>query len=459
MKDNVLEKYSPKMIMAVGLIICSLAVICYDCLFIYRQVSTSYYSENVVLGLSVGTYKSSDGHNISVDSEGNILYDGSYSLILSNSDNGNIVKGNVGQNNILISLYQISNTMLTTISSYTYTDSSGVSVTLNAYTSFVLENSSLNVDENGIYEVWNENSKVNSYSDLQSAVDAAGDNSIVKITKNFTANSGVYINKNITIDGCNNTMDKANWHNAVFIVEEGISVNINNLIIDGGALGFAVDYDAVTYTNSTIPLVTDSATNDVVQNFSAIVSKGNLNINNVEVNNNYTTLSGAAIYIVSGTLNINDSSFDHNRAKNGDSIYIGSSFKTEDVDYPVSNVVIKNSFFSDSYATNGGAIYLYNLKEFTIQDSSFENNTVNGSNGGAINIYKQSSNAVKLGLDFVQGVIDSCNFINNWAGNDGFAISNSDAEVKLTNSIFKDNVGVHPSSSVATYSMNISRDE
>lgn len=460
MSNDVLEKYSPRIILSVGLIICSLAVICYDCLFIYRQFSKEYYSENTVLSLTEGTYKSSDGHSVSVDASGNILYDDTYSLILASDDAGNKINGNIGSSNTLISLYQISNTTLTTIATVTYTDSSGSSVVLNGYTSFVLENSTPVVLENGVYEVWSSGSKVNTYADLQSAVDAATTGDTVKITDDVLANSGVYINKNITIDGGSNEIDTSSWKNAFFVIEEGATVNINNLIIDGGATGFIVDYDAITYTDSKIPLVSGSDSNDVVHNMSAIISKGNLNTDNIEINNNYTSQSGAAINVVSGTINMKNSLFEHNRAKYGGAVYVGFNFKTNQTVYPVDNVVIEDCEFTGNYSSEGGALYLYNLKEFSIKQSTFDNNVVNLSNGGAISINRQgSSTASNLGLDFVQGVIDECVFKNNWAGNDGFAISNSDAEINITNSSFISNYGVHSTSSVATYSMNISRSD
>lgn len=74
-------------------------------------------------------------------------------------------------------------------------------------------------------------------------------------------------------------------------------------------------------------------------------------------------------------------------------------------------------------------------------------------------ITKQGTNDEKLGLDFVQAKINDCVFDGNWAGNDGFAIQNNDAELTTTNSVFKNNVGVHPTSSVATSSMQVIRNK
>lgn len=462
--ENVNEKISAEIIIYIGLIICSIAVICFNCMFIYKQVierKLLYYSDNSVLSIVEGTYKSSDGHSISVDSTGKILYEDTYTLNLTSNSTGNKISGKIGSSNTSVTLYQISSTTMTMTSAVTYTDSDGNSILLDNYTSFVLENSTPVVDDSGIYEVWNNGSKVNTYSDLQSAVDAADAGSTIKITKDFIANAGVYINKNITIDGCNNEMDKSSWFNASFVIESGATVNINNLIVDGGATGFTVDYDGVTYTNYVIPLVSGSNSDDPKSVQSTIITKGNLTTDNFDVNNVYTTSNGAAFFIVGGKTTINNGNFTHNYAGNyGGVIYSGINMTSASVGYPVEELVINNCIFDDNYTKHGGALYAYNTETVKISNSDFYDNVANGGKGGAVCLATQNTTSPygeTLGLPMMKTYIDNSTFDGNWAGNDGFAIQTYDSDLYMSNCVVKNNVGVHPTSSVGAISVEAYR--
>ena len=46
------------------------------------------------LEVSTGTYTSSDGHTITVNEDGTILYDGTYSLTVTANDRGDTLTGN-----------------------------------------------------------------------------------------------------------------------------------------------------------------------------------------------------------------------------------------------------------------------------------------------------------------------------------------------------------------------------
>ena len=305
--------------------------------------------------------------------------------------------------------------------------------------------------------MWTNGVKKAGYKTFQAAVDAADENSIIKITSNMPITSGAYINKNITIDGLNNTLDKSSWANPLFVVEKEKTVSIKNMIIDGGSTGFKVDYDAVTFKNFKIPLVSGSANNDIKQNTATILSKGDLTVNNTAINNVYTASRGSAIHTAAGNLSINNSSFTHNRASSGGAVAVGADLQSGETNYPVDNLYITNSTFSENYSSNGGGLYVYNLTNFSIENSKFLNNTVNNGYGGAFMIQKQSTIAEKRKMPYVQGRINNSIFDGNWTGNDGAAVQNYDAELSTTNTIFSNNVGVHPTSSVATYSQQVDR--
>lgn len=389
-------------------------------------------------GLKIGTYTSYDEkHTIIVGEDEKILYDNTKSLTESTNDRGNVLTGASG------TFYQINSSKLINGSDYTV---------------FSLNTEPV-VDANGGIELWSNGSKVNTYADLQSAVDAAKSGDVIKITKDLDVVGGTYVSrKNLTIDGGNHTLNSSTWANSVFVIEEDVTLNVNNLTIDGGATGFEVDRDAASWT--TIPLKSGTDANDPKQNLSAIISKVNLITDKLSVNNIYLNGNGAAIRVISGNIKLNNSNFNHNRANTGGAIYIGSNFKENQTIYPVQDVVLENTKVTNNYSSNAGGIYIYNTNKVSIKNSNFLNNTVTGGKGGGILFASQRSTdknyhymGKQLGLNHIQVEIDNCIFDGNWVGNDGFAIENQEAEMLITNSTFKNNVGTEKTkNSIATIS-------
>lgn len=402
-----------------------------------------------------GEYVSTDGKTLVINSNGTATYQGTYSLTVASSDTGHKITGKIGTDNKAATFYQLNETYFVSGPLVEYTHNSATEC-LSDYTVFKLKDSS-STSTTGNYEVWTSGAKVASFNSLQQAVDTASPESIIKITSNLKVNSGAYINKNITIDGLNNTLDKSSWANPLFVIEKDTTVNIKNLTVDGGASGFKVDYEAITFKDFKIPLVSDSDTNDFKQNTAVILSNGNLTVNNISMNNNYTAVTGSSIYSASGSLTINNSNFNHNRATTGGAVAIGANLNSADTEYPVKNLFITNSTFSENYSSNGGAIHLINTSNFSIENTKFLSNTVNEGYGGALYINKQSTVAEKRNIPYVQGKINNSVFDNNWCGNDGAAVQNRDAELTTTNTKFTNNVGVHPTSSVATFSQQVDR--
>lgn len=411
--------------------------------------------------LTVGTYTSSgDEHKIVISGDNTVKYEDKYSLTIKASDSGDTITGKIGTNNKAVTFYQLNESTLISSRVDAYTHNS-VSTYLYDFTAFRLVNSTANVDENGVVELWRNNTKVNTFADLQSAIDMAQDGDEIKITSDIKLNQGAYVaGKNIIIDGGNNKLDRSDWYNSVFVVEEDAILTLKNIVIDGGAKGFEVDYEAVTFTNYNIPIVSGSDSSDPKVNLSAIITKGTLVTDGMEINNNYSATAGSGIRVISGKIDVKNSSFEHNRSNHGGAIYVGSELKSNQTEYPIESIKITDSEFSKNYSTgSGGAIYFYNTTDVKIDGSKFYDNVTTQSSGygygGAIIFNKQSSAASKKGLNFIQAKINDCEFVGNWCGNDGFAIQNYDAELETTNSIFKENIGVHPSSSVATYSMQV----
>ena len=318
------------------------------------------------------------------------------------------------------------------------------------------------VQEGCVWQTVKNGQLVGAYAELQDAVDACADGDTIVLTGNSAAVSGAVVEKDIAIDGHKHLVDISGCSNAFITVAEGAKVTIRDLALDGGADGFEVDYDAVSYTNYTIPLVSGSLDNDPKASKSAIVSSGSLICENVDISNCYAASYGGAMQILAGSAALTDCDFKHNYGTTyGGALYIGSKFGTR-TECPVTAVSITDCTFADNYSGHGGGIYAFNCKEMTVSGTVFDSNTANGGKGGAIDLATENTTnpaGKALGLDYMQTTIDACSFTNNWAGNDGFAIQSYDSELYITSCDFVGNVGVHPTSSVGTVSVEHYRGE
>ena len=426
----------------------------------YSLTANKEYLENATAITQLpGTYTSTDGKTITVASDGTTKYLDTYTLTVAEAATGNVLSGKVGTNNKTATLYQLNDHIIVSAATVNYTHNSATEY-LYDYTVFSLQKAP-ETSATGIIEVWRNNQKVNSYNTLQAAVDSAVSGDTIKINKDFTTSEGTYINKNITIEGNNHTIDTSKWLNSLMVIDKNIDVTIKNLIIEGGATGFKINYEGVTFTNATIPLVANSAANDPKNNLSAILNKGNLAITNSQINNIYGT-TGAAINHIEGNLTLNNSEFNHNRGSNGGAIYLGRTFYAGETNYPSQTTTINNYIFSDNYSSNGGALFLRNNETLNIKNSEFNKNTVTGGKGGAIYIYRDkpagyNSTAEKLGLDFMMVNIDNSVFYGNWVGDDGSSIQSFDGQLTIRKTKFIENVGTHPSSAIGTVSSQVSR--
>ncbi|MEL7669642.1 hypothetical protein [Methanobacterium sp.] len=212
---------------------------------------------------------------------------------------------------------------------------------------------------------------------------------------------GLVVNKNLNFDVFNNghaTIDGQNL-GTVFIIGNGTTVNMQNLIIiNGNGMNGGAIYNngTLTVNNSTF------ANNTATQNGGAIYNDGTLNYVS-------TTRTSETVTNNGGNLTVNNSTFTNNSAQNGGAIYnagtINISTSTTLTDYTITQnggvLNVNNSTFLNNTATqNGGAIAndaTFNVVGFstltravvtqnggtaTISGSTFIGNRAN--NGGAI---------------------------------------------------------------------------
>ena len=317
----------------------------------YSLTANKEYMENATAITQLpGTYTSTDGKTITVAEDGTTKYLDTYTLTVTESATGNVLSGKVGTNNKAATFYQLNDKSLVSSTSMNYTTAEGT-IYLYDHTVFTTTKT-VSPDQTGAFELWRENSKVNTYKTLQDAVDSASSGDTIKITKDLVVTEGTYINKNITIEGNNHTLDKSKWYNPAIVVEEGAILNINNLTIDGGAKNFEVDF-SLAYPK----IKTGTLELDPKANISSIISKGTLNADKVNMNNHYTTGNGSAMKIIRGNGKITNCNFNHNYAgPEGAAIYIGSQPRVGETTFPAKNIYIDNCDFTYNYSVLSGSV-------------------------------------------------------------------------------------------------------
>lgn len=134
------------------------------------------------------------------------------------------------------------------------------------------------------------------------------------------------------------------------------------------------------FENSKITIKDFSCINNQVLNLNQhggclSIYNSDTSLNNVTVTDNTANMHGGALYIVSGSVEIEKSVFKNNTSENGGAIYIATSKST-----------IKDSEISDNAAKIGAGVYFAGKLEGTTINTKFAFNWARD-NGGAIYAY------------------------------------------------------------------------
>lgn len=408
------------------------------------------YEENTVLIQNPGEYVSTDGKKIIVAEDNSILYENTYSLTTTSAPTGNTLSGKIGTNKKSATFYQLNSSTIVSETTVTYTHNS-VTNYLNENTIFYLSKTPV-ASEIGNYHVYRNNQLVNKYATFQDAVNAANENDTIKLSTNIKVTEGAYINKNLTIDGNNIIVDNSSWSNSFLVIEEGKTVNIKNLTIDGKS-NFEIDY------NQEEPVLkSESITNSPISKKAIILSHGNINMDKVVIKNNYFTTSQPTLKIIRGNAKITNSTFHHNyNVEKAVAIQVGSKLRNGETTFPVKNFEIDNCNVTENFSAggSGGAIIVNFTENVKITNTNFVKNVASTTSSGGGAIYFEASSvsiAEANNLEYIQASFDNCLFEQNYCGNDGLAISSDSAELTITNSKFINNRGTGGTNCVGTVS-------
>ncbi|MEE1156674.1 MAG: hypothetical protein U0K80_04595, partial [Methanobrevibacter sp.] len=261
----------------------------------------------------------------------------------------------------------------------------------------------------------NISSSSDSLNELKNQINKASDGSVINLNKDYSGSgdSGITIDKSLTINGQGHTIDCANLKDTYLFKSTSGKITLENLIIKNNKnsmynYGTIYIKDNAQYTINNCTFISNTAGGGgAIYNGAKeyqLTIKNSKFINNIASDND-----GGAIYS-RGELNIENSYFEGNdAAMDGGAVYcdksidvINTTFVSNHLSSKVPNhksyggaigakgiVFVENSRFSNNVAGDlGGAIFSYS--NVIIKNSSFSKNSANV--GGAV--YVDSSTAV-----------------------------------------------------------------
>ena len=212
---------------------------------------------------------------------------------------------------------------------------------------------------------------------IKNATGSVNVNGIVNIANgqySGTSNTGITIDKNMTINGESQTGTVINGTgiNWIFHVNQGINFTLRNLTITNATR----DYGGAVYNDGNLSVTGCSFTGNTAQYYGGAIyhESGILSVIDCSFTGNTANRGGAIINY--GSASVTDSSFTGNTANHGGAISNGDILSVTD-----------SSFTSNSAISYGGAIY--NGAILSVTGCSFTGNTAN--RGGAIINYDSLS--------------------------------------------------------------------
>ena len=281
---------------------------------------------------------------------------------------------------------------------------------------------------------------VSSFTELSNAI--ANGEAEVNLTDDLDFSSILQVSQNVKIIGNNHIITRSmSYSGGLFSIPAGKTLEINNVIIDGGAPGWIMDYDNRAYTNPQagtgyVRVPTIDGETDIISNGSLVQNSGNFimkesAIQNVRMgryaSNGSTNVNGAVIS-GKGDNTIEKSTIKHTGSYNvGGSLYItGGTTSIHDciIEDNVAGVGRKDG-------VDGGFLYI-NRGNLGIYDSTIRDNFAQ-SDGGAASINNSDAN------------INNVRFEHNMGGNDGSALrlesGTAGKQTKIEKSTFENNIG------------------
>lgn len=298
---------------------------------------------------------------------------------------------------------------------------------------------------------------------IKNATESVNDGGIINIANGqYTGvgNTDITINKNMTINGQNQTetIINGNGNNQIFRIQSELNVTLQNIMLinskaeQGGAIYNNGDLTVnncsfiankatesedqcaggAIYNNGSLTInncnFTGNMANDTNNGEGGAIYNNyqcNMTVNNSNFNNNTASVGGGAINHVGNDLKVTNCKFTSNKAAEGGAI---DTYSGPDVSATIKDSIFtSNTAFTDTSNGHGGAIF--NTSSYEIIGCTFENNSAN--TGGALS-------HLEIGTD----LINNCTFIDNYTDIKAAAIINGEGCIMtINNSIFNGNTG------------------
>ncbi len=228
------------------------------------------------------------------------------------------------------------------------------------------------------------------YTALQTKIDQASAGSTINLTRdykyndNFKFTSGIFINKDITINGNGHTIDGMG-KSRIFNINYGSGISLHKITLNN-----------IQFKNGNAKIYG-----------GAILNFADLTVDNCYFSNNNAGTAGGAINSL-GALTLKNSKFDKNSAEGDGGAVFSLTFKKSFEFY-------KNYFAGHNASEDPNLLLSIALQavlehgQDTISNCVFTNNVANGRGGGAVYAYSHIN-------------INSCTFNSNKAGEKGAAV-------------------------------------
>jgi predicted outer membrane repeat protein len=259
---------------------------------------------------------------------------------------------------------------------------------------------------------------------LSDAIYIAGSGDTINFTPSLAGTINIFdtlwIGMDLTIHGSPNVTISGGMNKRVFYIDQGITVNFDNLTIVGGKAETSSGGAIYIFNDSTVNISNSTIYANSATSGGGIYNQGTLSLTDVNFDSNIATLDGGAIDNEDGTVTITRGTLINNFAGNyGGGIYSNN----EDQTVYDQTVSVTDSTFDSNSAKAGGGIY-NEYGNLIVSGSTFVNNTAGVGNGGGIN-----------SQDYME--VTNSTFTWNSAVNGG-AIYN-DGQLFLTNSTLSGN--------------------
>jgi len=282
-------------------------------------------------------------------------------------------------------------------------------------------------------------------TDLKNLITSASDGDTIELDSDFETGTVVKIDKKITIDGKDHTIDGKTtdriftvWSSDVtlknIVFKNGKAIQLDGKADSGGAIVVMSSKggSAITIINCTFK--NNVATDNGGAFYCAI---GGHTFRNCTFEDNIAAKSGGAININGNGNTIENCIFKNNYAaeRNGGAITITSDPKT------TSTNIIKGSYFENNQAqgktfADGGAIYISNGTNDQITNNEFIKNS--GINGGAISLYDAGHSTITNNT-FTSNSVSIKSAKSSVGGAIRLSINNPKSKTIISENTFKSN--------------------